>query len=100
MGIYEAEIGAFEGIRFVETARARLQADAGVGGTVDVYTTYVYGWQAIAEARGIEPEIRLTGPFDVLARFMNTAWYGLINWGPFRQEAIRLIKTASSIGTN
>lgn len=98
--IYTAELGAFEGVRFVENPRARLQANAGSGSTVDVYTTYIYGWQAIAEARGIEPEIRLTGPFDILGRFLNTAWYAMIAWGVFRQESIRLIKTASSIGTN
>ena len=52
--IYNAEIGAFEGVRFIETPRAKVFTDAsdGVGGSglVDVYCTHVMGRQALAKA--------------------------------------------------
>ncbi|MGA1656104.1 MAG: N4-gp56 family major capsid protein, partial [Ilumatobacteraceae bacterium] len=39
-GIYNGEIGAFEGVRFIETPRAKIFADAGASSTVDVYCTH------------------------------------------------------------
>lgn len=93
--IYTSELGGFEGVRYVENPRCKINTAAT---NVDVYTTYIWGWQALAEARGVEPEVRLTGPFDVLARFVNTGWYGLIGWNVFRQESIELVRSSSSIG--
>jgi N4-gp56 family major capsid protein len=93
--IYTSELGGFEGVRYVENPRSKINTAAT---NVDVYTTYIWGWQALAEARGVEPEVRLTGPFDVLARFVNTGWYGLIGWNVFRQESIELVRSSSSIG--
>ena len=108
--IYNGEIGAFEGIRFVETARAPLFANAsngsGSAGTIDVYGTLVMGRQALAKAHSITdgngplPKI-VRGPItDSLERFRPIGWYWLGGYGRFREASLRRIESSSSIGAN
>lgn len=108
--IYNAEIGAFEGVRFIETPRAKVFADAsdGVGGTglVDVYCTHVMGRQALAKAyssidgNGAVPKV-VRGPVvDTLNRLQPIGWYWLGGYGRFREASLRRIESSSSIGTN
>lgn len=93
--LYTGELGEFEKVRYVNNSRCKINTAAT---SADVYTTYFWGAQAIAEAVGLEPEIRLTGPNDTLARFLNTGWYGVIGWNVFRQEALRHVRSNSSLG--
>lgn len=51
---FDGSVGELYGVRFWETDKAKVFADAGVGGTVDVYTMLVLG----AEAYGI---VKLSG---------------------------------------
>ena len=108
--IYNGEIGAFEGVRFIETPRAPLFADAGDGaggaGTIDVYGTLVMGRQALAKAHSItdgngpNPSI-VRGPVvDTLERFQPIGWYWLGGYGRFREASLRRIESSSSIGAN
>jgi len=108
--IYNGEIGAFEGVRFVETPRAKVFADAsdgsGSAGNVDVYCTHVMGRQALAKAHSITdgngplPSI-VRGPVvDTLERFQTIGWYWLGGYGRFREASLRRIESSSSIGTN
>ena len=103
--IYNGEIGAFEGIRFVETPRAPLFADGGAG-TVDAYGTLVMGRQALAKAHSITdgngplPKI-VRGPItDSLERFRPIGWYWLGGYGRFREASLRRVESSSSIGAN
>ena len=41
--IYMGEIGAFEGVRFIETPRGKIFTDEGASSTVDVYATLIMG---------------------------------------------------------
>ena len=104
--IYNGEIGAFEGVRFVETPRAPLFADEGASSTVDVYGTLVMGRQALAKAHSITdgngplPKI-VRGPItDTLERFQPIGWYWLGGYGRFREASLRRIESSSSIGAN
>ena len=97
--IYNGEIGLFEGFRFVETTNAQLQADAGTG-AVDVYTSYFFGFQAVAYANGIAPRMQMSGPFDEFQRLTHVVWYALIGFGELRRESLYKIYTASSAGEN
>ena len=108
--IYNAEIGAFEGVRFIETPRAKVFADAsdGAGGTglVDVYCTHVMGRQALAKAyssidgNGAVPKV-VRGPVvDTLNRLQPIGWYWLGGYGRFREASLRRIESSSSIGVN
>ena len=108
--IYNAEIGAFEGVRFIETPRAKVFADAsdGAGGSglVDVYCTHVMGRQALAKAyssidgNGAVPKV-VRGPVvDTLNRLQPIGWYWLGGYGHFREASLRRIESSSSIGVN
>ena len=104
--IWNGEVGEFEGFRFMTSPRAPIFADAGVGGTVDVYRSLFFGRQAIAKAystyegRGALP-IVIPGPVvDKLRRFQPLSWHWFGAYGVFRQEALRAVESASSIGAN
>ena len=108
--IYNGEIGAFEGVRFIETPRAPLFANAfngaGAVGTGDAYATLIMGRQALAKAHSIVdgngafPRV-VRGPVvDVLSRFQPVGWYWLGGYARFREASLRRIESASSIGAN
>ena len=109
-GIYNGEIGMFEGVRFIETPRAPLTADAsnnsGSTGTTDVYGTLIMGRQALAKAysftdgNGAFPKIVRGLTTDSLQRFNPIGWYWLGGYGRFREAALRRIEGGSSIGSN
>jgi len=108
--IYNGEIGAFEGVRFIETPRTKLHENASNGsgstGTVDVYATHICGRQALAKAHSIVdgngafPRV-VRGPVtDTLQRFQPVGWYWLGGYARFREASLRRIEAASSIGSN
>lgn len=109
-GIYNGEIGTFEGVRFMEFSRAPLFANAsdgsGSAGNIDVYGTIVMGRQALAKAvanaagYGAQPTIVYGAVTDVLKRFQPVGWKHFVGYGVFRQEALRRIESSSSIGAN
>ena len=109
-GIYNGEIGMFEGVRFMESSRAPLFANAsdnsGSAGTIDVYGTIIMGRQALAKAvanaagYGDQPTMVYGEVVDVLKRFQPVGWKHFVGYGVFRQDALRRIESASSIGTN
>jgi len=102
--IYNGEIGAFEAVRFVETPRAPLDLTGGSASTVDLYQTIIMGRQSLAKAHSITdgngayPKV-VRGPVvDSLMRFNPVGWYWLGGYGIFRQAAIRVINSSSSLG--
>lgn len=109
-GIYNGEIGMFEGVRFMESPRAPLFENAsdnsGSAGNIDVYGTLIMGRQALAKAvslggeYGAQPTIVYGTVTDLLQRFRPVGWKHFVGYGVFRQEALRRIESASSIGTN
>ena len=109
-GIYNGEIGTFESVRFIETPRAPLNANASNGtsttGIIDVYSTLIMGRQALAKAysaidgNGVVPKV-VRGPVvDSLMRFNPIGWYWLGGYGRFREASLRRVESASSIGAN
>ena len=102
--IYNGEIGAFESVRFIETARAPIDLTGGSASTVDLYQTMIMGRQSLAKAHSITdgngayPKV-VRGPVvDSLMRFNPVGWYWLGGYGIFRQAAIRVLNTSSSLG--
>ncbi|HUR18895.1 MAG TPA: N4-gp56 family major capsid protein [Acidimicrobiales bacterium] len=104
--IWNGEVGEFEGFRFFTSPRVTNFADAGVGGTVDVYAALFFGRQAIAKAystyegRGPLPTVIESPVTDKLRRFKPWGWHWFGNYGVFRQASLRRVETSSSIGTN
>lgn len=105
--IWTGEIGVFNSVRFIETPRAPIFADAGSSTTnTDVYGTIIVGQEALAKAHSMSdgngplPTI-VPGPVtDHLRRFVPMGWYWFGAYGVFRQAALRRIESASSIGNN
>ena len=110
MPLYNGEIGMFEGVRFMESARAPIFANAfngsGAAGTGDSYGTLIMGQQALAKAvsmggeYGAQPTIVYGTVTDLLQRFRPVGWKHFVGYSVFRQEALRRIESASSIGSN
>lgn len=104
--LLNGEVGVFEGVRFVETERAPVFADAGSSTTLtDVYATIIVGQQALAKAFSsavsAENAQVVIGPVtDKLRRFHPLGWYWLGGYGRYREAAIRRIESSSSIGVN
>lgn len=94
-GIYRAEIGTYLGSRFITTPRATVVND-GVTST-PVYRTYFLGMQGVVEAVVREPHIVVGPQVDKLRRFFPVGWYAHAGWAIFRQEAIQVARTASSV---
>jgi N4-gp56 family major capsid protein len=108
--IYNGEIGTFESVRFIETPRAKVFANASNGtsttGTIDVYCTHIMGRQALAKAysqidgNGAYAKV-VRGPVvDSLMRFNPIGWYWLGGYGRFREASLRRIESSSSIAVN
>ena len=96
---YAGEVGRAAGAIFVTSPRALVNTDAGTA-SVDVYTTYILGQQAVAKAESIPPHI-VRGPvMDYLNRFIPIGWYAYLGYGEFRDEALNRLHSASSIGAN
>ena len=94
--IWAGEIGEYEGSVFIETPRA-INAPVGAGGVTRVFNTYTVGQQALAEAVAEEFHT-VRGPVvDKLTRFQPLGWYGVAGWSIYRQEALILTQTTSSI---
>ncbi len=105
--IWNGEIGAFEGFRFMETSRGQIVSDAGSSTTLtDVYLNLFMGRQALAVAHsstdgnGRYPRVRPGPVTDKLWRNVPLGWYWLGVHGRFREAALRRVESASTIGSN
>ena len=97
--VLQNEVGTFAGIRWLRSANATVTSDGGVS-TVDTYNTNVCGFNALGRADTIAPQIKITGPFDVLARFLNIGWYWYGVYDTIDANNQQLVTSASSVGTN
>lgn len=97
--IYTGEIGAYEGVRFIETPRTKIFTASGSGG-INVYATHIVGFQALAKAvanaggYGEQPMI-VRGPVtDKLERLQPIGWKHLVGYKIFREESVRRIESS------
>ena len=80
--VLQNEVGMYAGIRWLRSGNATITTDGGAG-TVDIYNTNVVGFNALGRADTIPPKLVITGPFDVLGRFLNI---GLRDTSPTEME--------------
>jgi N4-gp56 family major capsid protein len=98
-GIYAGELGTFEGVAFVESPRLP-NSQAGSGSSTSqarVYTTFVMGQQALAEAVAEEPHTVIGPVTDKLMRLRPLGWYGVLGWSLYRPTAMWRIETSSAV---
>lgn len=96
--IYKGEVGTYQGARYISTTRI---SSANNTVPVKVYLTYFIGKQALAEAVGGnglgEPKTVVGLQTDLLKRFYPVGWKALLGWAIYRQEAIQIMRTTSSL---
>lgn len=93
------EVGMYKGFRVVRNNHCLIDADAGTG-NVDVYTSSFIGGNALGLAESVMPQIRVTGPFDKLGRFVNVGWYAVRAYGLIQTSASWVVNSSSSVGDN
>jgi len=93
------EVGMYKGIRVVRDNLTTILVDAGAV-NVDVYVSHVLGFNAFGKGVSQPIEMRATGPFDRLARFVSLGWHGVFEYKIVEQEALWTIESASSVGQN
>lgn len=92
--IYNRVLGDYMGCRFVENSKCTV-----VAGTNDVYNTYFIDKQALFEAVGDDVRIVVADPIDALKRFYRVGWYALLGVSRFRENALQIVKSSSTIDT-
>jgi N4-gp56 family major capsid protein len=97
--IFNNELGTFGGFRFIESPRAKIN-DGGGSTTVDSYTNYFMGAEALAKVESIAPHMVLGPVTDTLKRIQPLGWYFYAGWDTLREAAVRRLLSASTIGAN
>lgn len=87
------EVGMYKGFRVVRDNLSTIQSGAGAGG-IDVYNSYAVGFNALGVAVSQDVEMRATGPFDKLSRFVNMGWHACWNFKIVESQALVLIESA------
>lgn len=104
--IYNGEIGAIEGVRFVETTEAKIFAGAGASG-IDVYSTLILAANAYATTKikggGLETIIKQlgsAGTADPLDQRATVGWKALKVTEILSQQYMVRIESASTFNDN
>lgn len=90
--VFTAEIGAYEGIRFIEYNRAPIDKS----GATPIYTTIVMGREGLAEATAVPVSTVVTPQLDKFGRMLGVGWYYFGGWSLYRYEAIQLLENSST----
>lgn len=94
--IFAGEAGSFGGARYVETPRCSILDDA----NADLYNTYYFGREGLLEAVVDEPHVRVGPVTDKFARFRPIGWYTFLGVKRFRENALQIVRTSSSLATS
>jgi len=92
-------VGVLSGFMIVRDNNISINADAG-DTTVDTYHTLAMGFNALGQVESQPGEMRISGPFDKLGRFLNVGWHWVGQYGIVDTDALYVGTTASSIGAN
>lgn len=101
MPVLTNEVGMYKGFRWVTNNDCSVTVNGtGSPAEPDDYVTSFMGFNAFGLAESQMPEIRITGPFDKLGRFVNVGWYGVFKYGLIEPASVQLLVTGSSVATN
>ena len=93
------EVGMYKGFRVIRDNLSTIITDGGAA-SVDVYRSYFLGFNAFGVGQSQPIEMRATGPFDKLSRFVNLGWLGVFNYKIVEQDALWTVESSSSVGVN
>ena len=95
--LWMEQVGVFGGVSYIESPRCKVAADG--ASSKNVYRTYLFGSQVLAEVVAVEPHIIIGPVTDTMLRFRPLSWHGIAGWSIYRQEALWRVETVSSIDT-
>ena len=98
--VLKNEIGYLAGFKVIINNAAGLIETDGGATTVDIYKSIALGFNGLGLAESLSPEMRATGPFDKLGRFVNLGWYGCFQYKIVDSDAVWVGVSASSVGNN
>lgn len=93
--IYSGAVGDYQGARYIETTRCTITATG--AGSINVYSTYYFGKQALVNVEAEAPHFVIGPQVDKLKRFFPIGWYALGGWSIYRPQALVTVRTTSSI---
>jgi len=96
--VLKNEVGIYKGFRVVRDNQCAF-ADQSGAGTVDIYNSYFFGFNALGKATSQTGKMVATGPFDKLARFVNLGWYEVSQYKIIDTDAIWTGRCASSVSS-
>ena len=96
--LWMAQVGVYGGVSYVENSRCYNATDG--ASSAEVYRSYFFGQQALAEVVAIEPHSVIGLPVDPMMRKRPLSWYGMLGWNVFRQEALWRVETGSSLSAS
>jgi N4-gp56 family major capsid protein len=91
------QVGVFGGVSYIESPRVKVSATG--ASSKNVYRTYLFGQQALAEVVAVEPHLIIGPVTDPMMRYRPLSWHGIAGWNLYRQEALWRVETVSSIDT-
>ena len=99
--VLQNEIGTFKGFRVIEDSNISINTDAG-STTTDTYHSIFMGYNALGYAQSASkpPKATLVSGTDKLNRFVHLGWYGVFAYGIIDSNAVWLVTSASSYGSN
>lgn len=93
--LWKEQVGVFGGVSYIESPRCKTSATGAAG--KQVYRTYLFGSQCLAEVVAVEPHIIIGPVVDTMMRFRPLSWHGIAGWSIYRQEALWRVESVSSI---
>ena len=93
------EVGMYKGFRIVRDNQCVFGDQSGAG-TVDVYNSYFFGFNALGKATSAPGTMVFSGPFDSLSRFVNIGWKETSQYKIIDSSAAWTGRSASSVGSN
>lgn len=94
--IYAGTVGIYAGAQFVETTRCTTAVNTNAT-PATVYNTYFFGQECLVELPVVEPGTRIGVIPDKFQRFHPLGWYAFLGWSIYRQEAIQIVQSSSSL---
>lgn len=92
--IYRGEIGTYLGAKYIQTTRGLTAANST---PINYYVSYYLGKQALAEAQVVDSHVVIGPQTDKLRRFWPIGWHHQGGWAIYRQEALQIVKTSSTV---
>jgi N4-gp56 family major capsid protein len=88
------------GLRYAHASGTAVITASNVGGSANVYPLAIFGPQSITKAASSETGpygvATVTGPFDVLGRFVNHGWYMIGGWGRTTERWLWRLETGGT----